>query len=770
MEISQMDSQSQLEPSLATPFPGYTLLDDLTLRPSFDEDGLVVNPNIQVKPHTLCARCSAIPFDELWSQKSADNITYGSSSLAQPLVSLKELTANKPHEPEPAIPCPEVTPTIYSEVIPLIEPLDLMVPDNLVDRSEMDHWSSSTPKNKILFYQSKAEFQQSILRGCHLCTLFWGREVSGEKPNGSELLFESSYIEVVGGGRVQLNLILKTITGGLTILDLNPYKNLVTPKYQVELSISNASETTWHLAKSWLAECLAYHKRCRQIQTSEILPPTRLVKIEAQATKTSTVCVVHPGHKVKYLAVSHRWGDTTTTLKLVQDNFSKLSSGINEFELPRLFRDCITVARRLDCQYLWIDSLCIIQDSAEDWAHEASRMGEVYRGSYCTIAAVSASDCHASIFAKRHPLGHLTLSANPESRDSVSIFGPDLYSAPLYERAWVMQERLLSPRTIEFTDTGLGWRCGEITICGDRTYASLEPLQRGPDRMYFSELWHGPAALSIQWSGLLSLKCNDLSVPTRARGMGWLADILSEYSRTQLTFESDRPYAIQGIISTLGQETGITFTAGVCKEFLPFSLLWRLRDCTSYDSWKLSLSKHPSWASAFERRPEFYRPSHGNCDILAECKFLPENRPLLHLMGKHLGPLHLQLLPNMREVKASWGGKSELALWKRVGPNLSFDLDFGELRLNFDFKIEESVEVNLLLLLLNRGSEDFSLAGLSLTGSSTSSRMTDRIGTFDIAIRFSHLETDHLYSDVLLNEKLKETMDLFAPKREFIVR
>lgn len=95
---------------------------------------------------------------------------------------------------------------------------------------------------------------------------------------------------------------------------------------------------------------------------------------------------------------------TTTT-----ENKVHRMAGIPLDYLPRTFYDAVCSARnlhRLHVRYLWIDSLCIIQDDSEDWAVQSSEMAQIYSGAVMTIAASSAKDGSAGLFAKRSPSSH----------------------------------------------------------------------------------------------------------------------------------------------------------------------------------------------------------------------------------------------------------------------------------------------------------------------------------------------------------------------------
>lgn len=110
---------------------------------------------------------------------------------------------------------------------------------------------------------------------------------------------------------------------------------------------------------------------------------------------------------VQYLALSHCWG-SIDTIKLTSTSLVKYYSSICYDELPRTFQDAVSVTRRLGFRYLWIDSLCIIQDSEEDWKRESAKMGDVYRNSTSCIAALAARNSEGGCFSLRDPTRYFT--------------------------------------------------------------------------------------------------------------------------------------------------------------------------------------------------------------------------------------------------------------------------------------------------------------------------------------------------------------------------
>jgi hypothetical protein len=177
----------------------------------------------------------------------------------------------------------------------------------------------------------------------------------------------------------------------------------------------------------------------------------------------------------KYIALSHCWGmlkpgmvpGYCTTIS----NISDRKKGFKIANLPQTFQDAIVVTRELNVHYLWIDSLCIKQGPDGDWKDEAQRMEDVYSSAYCTLAATSADDSNAG-FLKRDASGIHAQDASEQhiyvSTDTCD-FDTEVEQATLNKRAWVMQERLLSCRTIHFGIRQMYFECGGGVSCENMT-------------------------------------------------------------------------------------------------------------------------------------------------------------------------------------------------------------------------------------------------------------------------------------------------------------
>lgn len=124
-------------------------------------------------------------------------------------------------------------------------------------------------------------------------------------------------------------------------------------------------------------------------------------------------------------------------------------------DLPKTLLDTVVITRRFGYEYNWIDALCIVQDREEDIYRELETMGEVYRNSVCTVAALGAENSDDGCFNQRNPLaleecqvrqGSQYLQFLPYNEPQ----GPETHAPhpPLHTRAWVVQERALSTRTL----------------------------------------------------------------------------------------------------------------------------------------------------------------------------------------------------------------------------------------------------------------------------------------------------------------------------------
>lgn len=153
-------------------------------------------------------------------------------------------------------------------------------------------------------------------------------------------------------------------------------------------TLNTGSSSTLSLAASWLENCIKNHSQCMDPRGNSCRPPTRLIDVGASdGSQNPCLCLtVGCSVPVQYMTLSHRWGLSKHAV-LTTASLSMFSREIEVSKLPKSYRDAIAITRSLGIRYLWIDSLCIIQDSIADWQAESAAMGDIYKNSYCTIAA-----------------------------------------------------------------------------------------------------------------------------------------------------------------------------------------------------------------------------------------------------------------------------------------------------------------------------------------------------------------------------------------------
>jgi hypothetical protein len=301
----------------------------------------------------------------------------------------------------------------------------------------------------------------------------------------------------------------------------------------------------------------------------EPLLPTRVVDTSPLAKDDAGPLVAvfeANGARGHYAALSYCWGPPPVrTLRTISSNLQHHLSGFAECELPLLFQDMVKVVRKLGIRYVWIDSLCIVQDDPEDWAWESEYMGTIYENARLTIAATSAKSPTDSLFASVRDIniyqtqvpyiaptgeqaGHYFIST-PRFSDSLSRCSDSV----LGQRGWVVQEWALSRRTIHFHEQGLIWNCKTLAV---------DERNRWVNELTFDD-----------WE-----------------------DIIQHFTSGELTYQKDRLVALRGLESVFSIAFKKHYLYGLCVDDFPLQLFWTSNKGTNTELCDTRIIPSWSWA------------------------------------------------------------------------------------------------------------------------------------------------------------------------------
>lgn len=317
----------------------------------------------------------------------------------------------------------------------------------------------------------------------------------------------------------------------------------------------------WSFLKKCLTDCRHGHDKCTAAQDTNWYPQ-RLIKLTRDEAHKPNLRLIQGKDKEPsspYIALSHCWG-SSSPFSTTKGNTSELSEHISFFDLPRTFQDCVTTAHALDVQYIWIDSLCIVQDDRQDWARHAQCMDKIYENALFTVAAVSSPSGNVPFLGNEAPNNRdwwqsVVIDIPTEDRKSESVEQSsfevplrarkfkvctlDVLHGPLENRGWTWQERYLSTRIINFTNTKLRWDCKTAHVC---------------------ECVAGPGT--------------DLDLEDREPSFIEWQKLVTQYSRRELTYATDRLPALSGAASRFHHVLKSEYIAGLWTGDFPRNLAW----------------------------------------------------------------------------------------------------------------------------------------------------------------------------------------------------
>ncbi|KAH6672104.1 heterokaryon incompatibility protein-domain-containing protein [Halenospora varia] len=324
------------------------------------------------------------------------------------------------------------------------------------------------------------------------------------------------------------------------------------------------SEDSMFMVTQLVDECINIHSRCRAPQTTFL--PTRI--LDVGSIVDSTVLLLISGDlKARYAALSYCWGGRQEVVAK-EDSLEAMTRGIAISVLPKTIQDAVTVTRRLGLRYLWVDALCIKQDSKEDWASESSKMADIYGNATITIAAAGGSNCSAGCFIEAssnpsHTLERIRLPLPDLSIGTISLWVQNIYHPledALNKRAWALQERLLSPRLLVYSSGSVSWQC----------QTKVKQIGIGSVRLpdFFFEETPVNSHEIWQWNRQVSNHSSQVLVEI------W-NQIALDYSYRAITYNHDRLPALSGLARRFRDVTGDIYLAGLWEKALCPGLMWQ---------------------------------------------------------------------------------------------------------------------------------------------------------------------------------------------------
>jgi hypothetical protein len=327
-----------------------------------------------------------------------------------------------------------------------------------------------------------------------------------------------------------------------------------------------------------LAHCHENHEDCKSLER-EKSRPKRLLKIDGSIDTVKIILLETVDTSYKYVALSHCWGpkhDAAGNLNMIprttKANLGKhISHGLPGPSLTKTFRDVLDVTRKLGIEYIWIDSLCIVQDDQEDKIQELPRMGSIYGGAYLVVAATLAENGDHGLHRERQQRlvqfrtltnEMLKAAVYEKSHHDVWKKGEQFWAEPelpLFGRAWAFQERLLAKRVVHFTPSELVWECFSSIECecGDlqSPHTSSPEFGKGKNlKTKYRDI--------VRWGSDMDR-------------INFWHDICAQYSARQISYVTDRLPALSSVARQIDM-SGLLgkYLAGIWECTLPGGLLW----------------------------------------------------------------------------------------------------------------------------------------------------------------------------------------------------
>ncbi|KAK7184485.1 hypothetical protein PSPO01_09519 [Paraphaeosphaeria sporulosa] len=330
----------------------------------------------------------------------------------------------------------------------------------------------------------------------------------------------------------------------------------------------------------WRDSCIKDHNDSCPTFSAAFVPKRLIEVLDSDGSDCLHLCETqHLAHS-PYIPLSYCWGKDQT-ITSTKATISEWLRSIPYHRLPRTIQDAITVCRNLKVRFLWVDALCIIQDDDRDRPQQIAQMPQIYRNGHMTIAAASASDASKGFLYRRTapnsetPAFTLPYVCPDSTRGSITIFCLDRTSKPLDTRAWTLQERLLSPRLLEFSEHQVRWLCrGSLDKPGwTNGWVMADEIDSTSKNILPKEVFDRVFDITR------SASQRDSKIDLKENKRDWYS-LVRAYTHRKLTRPTDRILALSGLAKEYCAALDDEYLAGLWRKSLFTELLWTVEGNT----------------------------------------------------------------------------------------------------------------------------------------------------------------------------------------------
>lgn len=429
------------------------------------------------------------------------------------------------------------------------------------------------------------------------------------------------------------------------------------------------SSDTFQVALGWLSECQEDHAACqREIEThgTSRYRPTRLIDVQCEDTNTirlderSTATADTDGAcAAGYLALSYCWGGDQAGKTLRANVEGRTLQSFSLSEQPKSIRDAVEVTRNLVYRYVWIDSLCIIQDDDEDKQRELGQMHLVYQNAELTISAANSASSHDGFLqvCRGNPRTRIKYRGPDGVLGSVIATRAQGMTEPIHNRGWTLQEHLLARRLLIFGTFGMRWVC--------QSARKVDGVQED-EKVSRSEL---------------SERIDSTGNPTTG-ALDW-REIVGIFRSRLLTAQADRLPALGAIAAVFASRMRGRYLAGLWEDSFFSDLLWETGDITHPEP-QLVVSKRdqggefPTWSWASISAPIHYLDDDDESPqvtaqlLRAEVVPLSSVAPFGHVTwGRITLRGHLAAVVCRCTGQEAWDAEDSPKMWFQMNPNVA---------------------------------------------------------------------------------------------------